>query len=109
MRFLVDAQLPPAFARFLAAAGHEAAHVADLGLTDASDRVIWRQAASSGAVLVTKDSDFVVMRALEPVGPAIVWLRIGDTTKRALLQRLALLLPEIVTAIEKGETMVEVD
>jgi predicted nuclease of predicted toxin-antitoxin system len=32
MRFLVDAQLPPALARWLAAQGHEAAHVGDLGL-----------------------------------------------------------------------------
>jgi predicted nuclease of predicted toxin-antitoxin system len=32
MRFLVDAQLPPALARHLVAAGHEAQHVADLGM-----------------------------------------------------------------------------
>jgi predicted nuclease of predicted toxin-antitoxin system len=30
MRFLVDAQLPPALANWLAAQGHDAAHVADL-------------------------------------------------------------------------------
>jgi predicted nuclease of predicted toxin-antitoxin system len=107
MRFLVDAQLPPALARFLASAGHDAAHVADLGLLDAPDRAIWRQAANSGAVLVTKDGDFLVMRTLEPTGPAIVWVRIGNTTKRALLQKLVLLLPEIAAALEKGDTLVE--
>jgi len=32
MRFLVDAQLPPALARTLEAGGHEAEHVADIGL-----------------------------------------------------------------------------
>jgi len=86
MRFLLDAQLPPALSRFLADAGHEAAHVADLGMTDASDHAIWRQAADSGAILVTKDGDFVVMRALATIGPTIVWLRIGNTSKGAPLQ-----------------------
>lgn len=32
MRFLVDAQLPPALARWLAAQGHEAEHVGDIGM-----------------------------------------------------------------------------
>jgi predicted nuclease of predicted toxin-antitoxin system len=32
MRFLVDAQLPPALARWLAEKGHDARHVADVGL-----------------------------------------------------------------------------
>ena len=32
MRFLVDQQLPPALARFLAAGGHLAEHVSDIGL-----------------------------------------------------------------------------
>jgi hypothetical protein len=32
VRFLVDAQLPPALARHLAVLGHEAVHVADVGL-----------------------------------------------------------------------------
>lgn len=42
MRFLVDAQLPPALARLLASHGHVAEHVADIGLRDADDSPIWR-------------------------------------------------------------------
>jgi predicted nuclease of predicted toxin-antitoxin system len=37
MRFLVDAQLPPALARWLAGKGHEAEHVADRQMEAASD------------------------------------------------------------------------
>ena len=37
LRFLVDAQLPPALARKLNTAGHEASHVLDVGLLNASD------------------------------------------------------------------------
>jgi predicted nuclease of predicted toxin-antitoxin system len=41
MRFIVDAQLPPALARWLAAKGHEAEHVADQQMEAASDTAIW--------------------------------------------------------------------
>ena len=59
MRFLVDDQLPAALARWLAANGHEAAHVMDIGLTGATDRVIWEEVRRTAAVIVTKDEDFL--------------------------------------------------
>lgn len=37
MRFLVDAQLPPALARWLTERGHDAVHVLDLGLGDMTE------------------------------------------------------------------------
>ena len=40
MRFLVDAQLPPALARMIAEAGHEADHVIDVGVADFFIRVV---------------------------------------------------------------------
>jgi predicted nuclease of predicted toxin-antitoxin system len=40
MRFIVDAQLPPALARWLANKGHEAEHVADRQMATASDAAI---------------------------------------------------------------------
>lgn len=71
MRFLVDAQLPPALARHLVFLGHEASHVADAGLLVARDQEIWRYAEGCDAVLVTKDEDFVTLRALNPTGCAL--------------------------------------
>jgi len=44
MRFLIDAQLPPALARWLSSQGHHAEHVADLGLEAAEDSRVWRHA-----------------------------------------------------------------
>jgi predicted nuclease of predicted toxin-antitoxin system len=41
MRFLVDAQLPPALARILSAKGFEAEHVYDVQLGTAQDSAIW--------------------------------------------------------------------
>lgn len=42
MRFLVDAQLPPALARWIEAPGVEAEHVEDRGMLQASDAELWR-------------------------------------------------------------------
>ena len=55
-----------------------------------------------------KDEDFVTFRTLEPDGPSVVWLRIGNTTKRELLDRFAPNLSQIVEALEKGDKLVEV-
>lgn len=72
MRFLVDVQLPPALARWLVERGHQAGHVADLGIAGASDRVVWERAAITGAVIVTKDEDFALRRAVAAEGPVVV-------------------------------------
>ena len=58
MNFLVDAQLPPGLARWLAEQGHTAQHVDKLGLGDAGDVTIWNHALSINAIIVTKDEDF---------------------------------------------------
>lgn len=107
MRFIVDAQLPPALARRLEVLGHHAEHVADRGMTSASDGAIWSYAITVGAVIVTKDEDFAVRRLLIG-GPAIVWLRIGNSRRIALLDRVEAELPAIVAALERGETLIEV-
>jgi hypothetical protein len=52
---LVDAQLPPALARWLTAQGHDADHVFDVALSDSADAVVWEHAIQSSAVIVTKD------------------------------------------------------
>jgi predicted nuclease of predicted toxin-antitoxin system len=107
LRFLVDAQLPPALARRIAARGHAAEHVIDCGLAGAPDDAIWKHAASVGAVIITKDEDFAVRRLLQS-GPAVVWLRIGNTRRQALFARLDAEWPAIVEALAQGESLVEV-
>jgi predicted nuclease of predicted toxin-antitoxin system len=108
VRFLVDAQLPPALARWLSARGFDASHVADFGMEAASDQVIWRHATKTGAVLITKDEDFVVLKTLQPDGPRVVWLRIGNTTKRFLLARMEAVLSAIADALGRGEQIIEI-
>ena len=84
MKFLVDAQLPPALARWLAEAGCEAQAVRDLGLRESEDAAIWRHAEANDFVLVTKDEDFALRVQATEAGPCVVWLRVGNTSNAAL-------------------------
>jgi Domain of unknown function (DUF5615) len=71
VRFLIDANLPPALARWLVGEGHEAHHVRDFGLEDKLDREIWQRARDINACIVTKDEDFVFsMRSTVPALPS---------------------------------------
>ena len=108
MRFLIDAQLPPALARMLKAAGHECEHVIAVGLREADDAPIWAYAISCGATIVTKDEDFANRKAARTGGPRVVWVRVGNCSNRALLDWFAPLLPSIVERLEDGDALVEV-
>ena len=76
-------------------------------MLEADDRAIWAEAQRLGAVVVSKDEDFVHLRTLNPDGPAIVWVRIGNTSKRGLLGCFERFLPEIERALLAGEMLVE--
>jgi predicted nuclease of predicted toxin-antitoxin system len=108
VKFLVDANLPPAFARWLASEGHEARHVSDLGMASVSDRAIWQHASDTEACIVTKDEDFVLLQALNRAGPAVVWIRIGNAVRAVLLRRLPGIWPAVIAAIKRGDKVIEV-
>lgn len=108
MRFIVDAQLPPALARTLTLAGYPSEAVRDLGLREAEDESIWNHAAAHQLVIITKDEDFARRVWLPSDGPAVVWLRIGNCSNQALLDRLMPLLEDIVERIRLGDRLIEV-
>ena len=108
MRFLVDAQLPPALADWLAAKGHEAAHVGDLGMQAASDAAIWEYALASSSVIITNDEDFAQRKVLTGNGPLVVWIRLPNTRRCDLLAWFETVLPDVLTALARGDTLVEV-
>lgn len=107
MRFVVDAQLPPALARMLAEQGHEAEHVYDFTKANASDGEIWQYALATTAVIVTKDEDFVIQASIASLAPPIVWIRTGNLGKQALLGWFQPLISQIVASIESGEKLIE--
>jgi predicted nuclease of predicted toxin-antitoxin system len=79
VRFLVDANLPPALVGWLQRRGCEAAHVFDIGLTSSADGLIRKEAMRTGAAIITKDMDFVIQKAMSglPV-PVVIHVRIGN-------------------------------
>jgi predicted nuclease of predicted toxin-antitoxin system len=108
VKFIVDANLPPALARWLTSEGYEAYHVSDIGMTRMSDRAIWQRARDTGACLITKDEDFTLLQALDRSGPTVVWIRIGNALRRVLLRRLPGVWPAVLSAIERGDKVIEV-
>lgn len=92
----------------LSSRGHTAEHVAEVALGDAKDPAIWRYALLHQAVIVTKDEDFAHRLSQGGKGPAILWLRIGNSSRQALLEWFEPLLPQIETWLESGERLVEV-
>ena len=107
MWFLVDAQLPPVLARWLTGKGHDAEHVGDIGMQTASDAAIWTYALAHAAAVVTKDEDFLQRKVLSREGPAVVWIRTPNTRRRDLLSWFETVLPHVVSALERGETLIE--
>ncbi len=105
---MVDAQLPPALARMLTSLGHIAEHVADIGLRDADDTPIWSYAMQHHAAILTKDEDFARRIQQGGAGPVIIWLRIGNTNRRSLLQWFEPLLAQVLQHIEQGDHLIEV-
>lgn len=108
MRFLIDAQLPPALARELTLAGHPAEAVRDLGLHESSDATIWDYALKQQMTVITKDEDFADRIWRTSTGPVIVWLRMGNCSNQALLEHLMPVIPHIIERISLGDRLIEV-
>jgi predicted nuclease of predicted toxin-antitoxin system len=108
VRFLIDAQLPPALARWLREAGHEANYVEELNLRKAEDSPIWHHGLENQAVLITKDEDFADRARGNRIAPVIVWLRIGNVSNRALRQRIIPQFPQIICWIEQDIPVLEI-
>ncbi len=107
MRFIVDAQLPPALARMLVDLGHEAQHVVDVNLQAVDDSVIWDFALDYAAVLLTKDDDFPHRFHQSVHTPVVVWLRVGNVSRQALLRWFRSLLPQVIKLIEEENRLIE--
>lgn len=108
MKFMLDAQLPPALAVWLREQGHEAQAVREVGLREADDGAIWNYARQTDAAILTKDEDFAVRSQQTSDGPVVVWLRVGNASNQALRAWLEPRLPGIVQLVGQGSRLVEV-
>ncbi len=108
MKFLLDQNMPVVLAKWLEARGHQAEHVKRLRFHEADDLAIVLHARRTGAIVITKDSDFQRLAAPPPQGPQIVWVRLGNTTNPELFEVWEPLWPSIEQALMDGETLIEV-
>ena len=106
MKFLVDAQLPPALCSWLGERDHDAVHVANVLGGETADVIVAQFAREAARVIVTKDEDFTLLHSTE--GLQILWLRIGNASNRNLSSWLEPRWEEIVTALAAGEAIIEV-
>lgn len=108
MKFLIDAQLPPALAHWFREAGCESQAVREIDLREADDGAIWRHAAQNDYVIVTKDEEFALRVQATETGPSVVWLRVGNTSNAVLRDWLIPCVPQILALIDQGTRFVEI-
>ena len=107
MRFLVDAQLPPDLAAWLRSKGHEAHHVVEVGLREASDAAIWASAIAESQMIVTKDRDFVDWARARTPKARILRIRFGNVRRDALIARFETAWGELLEVLVSDVTVIE--
>ena len=109
MTIWVDAQLPPAIALWIASTfGVTAVALRDIGLRDAEDYEIFEAARVQGAIIMTKDRDFVNLVDRYGIPPQIIWLTCGNTSNVQLRELLSSTLLDALDLVRAGEKLVEI-
>jgi len=110
MRIWVDAQMSPAIATWISRNyAVSAVAIRDLGLRDAHDKEIFEAARQEKAVVMTKDSDFVLL--LDKLGPPpqVIWVTCGNTSNARLKEILTNTLAKALDLLNSGEKLVEIN
>jgi predicted nuclease of predicted toxin-antitoxin system len=91
VRFLLDENVSYRVCTHLKAAGHDAVHVGEIGLTSTDDLVILERARDEDRVLISGDHDFVqILFASGDTRPSVVLVRDVDALPSAALAALLL-------------------
>lgn len=105
----IDAQLSPALAPWLKNTfGIESFSLRYLNMVRLKDRAIFDAARDAGAVVMTKDDDFVLLQERLGPPPQILWVRCGNTSNAYLRRVLQETLLSACELIERGESLVEI-
>lgn len=105
----VDAQLPPILCRWIEDPENiQAVHVSEIGLLTAEDPEIFERARSAGAIVMTKDEDFVQLQERRGVPPQLVWLTCGNVSNPELKLLLLSRWERAIELLRAGEPLVEI-
>ena len=85
MKLLLDETLSRRIVPFLQADFSGSSQVALLGLESANDLEIWEYAKKNSFVIVSRDSDFQERSLVTGHPPQVVWLKIPNRSKTAVL------------------------
>ena len=109
MKIWIDAQMSPAIATWISSNyAVSAVAIRDLGLRDAKDKKIFEAARQEKAVVMTKDSDFVLLLDRMGPPPQVLWVTCGNTSNVRLKEVLANTLPKALDLLNLGEKLVEI-
>ncbi len=75
----------------------------------ADDRTIWEYAKAHGLTIITKDEDFQALANRQSsIPPQVVWVRLGNCRKLALLEAFSKMLPALRESLAAGDAVVEI-
>lgn len=102
-RILLDQGLPRSAAGILLAKGWNVLHTGDIGLSRATDRQILEYARQEKRVVITLDSDFHAILAVENAGsPSVIRIRREGLKGPELAKLIENTWPEIQEQLESG-------
>ncbi|MDF0650221.1 MAG: hypothetical protein CV081_03015 [Nitrospira sp. LK265] len=90
MKLLFDQNLSHRLLHALQKEYPESQHVRNVGLSEASDEIIWQYAAHHGFTLLTKDADFHQRSFVFGHPPKVIWIRCGNCSTATIEQLLRL-------------------
>ena len=111
MKIWLDAQLSPSVAAWLEESEGVAEAFAiqlDPTLRSARDAEVFSKAGEAGAVVMTKDRDFVDLLGRLGPPPQVIWVTCGNTSNRTMRRILSSALPDAIALLRKGEPLVEI-
>lgn len=88
MKLLFDQNLSFKLCQTIADLFPDSSHARLLGLSEATDRVLWDFAKTNGFAIVSQDVDFAEMAGLFGAPPKVIWLRAGNQTTSAVSELL---------------------
>src|SRR5215213_9200221 len=110
MTIWIDAQMSPVIAAWISSNfSVNAVAIRELGLRDAEDKEIFEAARRENAIVMTKDSDFVLLLDRLGTPPQVIWVTCGNTSNARLKEILTNTLPKALELLKSGEKLVEIN
>ncbi len=107
MKFIIDNALSPIIAQGLVDHGFDAVHVRELGLASATDLEINEYALKNNRIIVSADTDFGTLLALnKSIKPSFILFRRTDKRPAVLLELLLECLNVLEEDLESGAVAV---